>query len=69
MQRVGQIAIWVGILLTLAGLLLGFGVMLSDNASQAVNLLTLVPIGFMLLMLGTVMTQLGRPDRPDRKLP
>ncbi|HEC18297.1 MAG TPA: hypothetical protein ENI97_03040 [Gammaproteobacteria bacterium] len=69
MQRVGQIAIWLGILLTLAGLLLGFGVMLSDRASQAVNLLALVPIGFMLLMLGTVMTQLSQPDRPDRKMP
>ncbi len=69
MQRVGRIAIWIGILLALVGLLLGFGVMFQDGADQAVNLLVLVPIGFMLLMLGTVMTQLSQQDRPDRKIP
>ncbi len=65
MHRVGRIALWAGFSFSLIGLFGGFGAMFIDVSSRAVNLLALVPLGFILLMLGVVMTQMSRPERPD----
>lgn len=56
--------VWLGIALIAAGLLIGFGAMFIDSDSIAVNALGLVPIGFLLLLTGTVASQLAHPERP-----
>ena len=61
MQRLGVISIWVGILMIAVGLIAGFGAMIKDADHIAVNLLTLVPLGFVALLAGTVICQLNRP--------
>jgi hypothetical protein len=59
MYRVGRIAVWLGIVLIAAGLVVGFTAMFADSDSVAVNTLGLVPLGFVVLLAGTVMTQLA----------
>ncbi len=63
MRRVGRYTVYAGILLAAVGLIGGFSAMFRDADSLAVNLLTLVPLGFVLLLAGTVMSQLSGP--PD----
>ena len=62
MHRVGTITVYAGILLTILGLVIGFTAMFVDADSSAVQWIGMVPVGFALLMLGTVMTQLSRRD-------
>ena len=59
MNRVGRIAVWLGIVLIAVGLIVGFTAMFADSDSVAVNTLGLVPLGFVALLAGTVMTQLS----------
>lgn len=63
MHRLGTIVLWVAVLLTAVGLTFGFGALMLDADHQAVNLLGLVPIGFILLLTGLVMVLFGR-SRP-----
>ncbi len=70
MYRAGRIAIHVGIALVIAGMVLGFGAMFTDADSLAVNLIGLVPLGFVLLLAGVTVTQLmgagaKRPPEED----
>ena len=60
MHLVGTITIYTGIIMTFLGLVIGFGAMYIDSDSSAIQWIGLVPVGFALLMLGTVMTQLSR---------
>lgn len=55
MQRIGRIAIIVGVVLVAAGLLAGFPVMMTGSDS-AVPWLALVPVGFLGLMIGTAIS-------------
>lgn len=64
MHRLGTIIVWLGVILTSGGLLLGFTAMFIDADSQAVNLLGLVPLGFMALLAGVVMVLFSRPKAP-----
>ncbi len=61
MHKFGTILIWLGLIFNVIGLGFGFGAMFLDADHAAVNLLGLVPIGFMALLAGVVMVLFGRP--------
>lgn len=63
MHRFGTLLIWVGLIFNVIGLGFGFGAMFIDADHAAVNLLGLVPIGFMALLAGVVMVLFGRPRK------
>lgn len=63
MHKAGTLLIWLGLAFCLIGLLFGFGAMFLDADHQAVNLLGLIPIGFMALLGGVVMVLFGRPSQ------
>ncbi len=62
MNRLGRYAIYFGIVLSVAGLIVGFTAMFEDSDSAAVNWLGFVPIGFLIMLVGTVVSQLHNPD-------
>lgn len=64
MHRLGTGLVWLGLILNLVGLVFGFGAMFVDADHQAVNLLGLVPLGFMALLAGVVMVLFSRPRAP-----
>lgn len=64
MGKAGRVGVWLGILLIVVGLVIGFGAMFIDSDSIAVNALGLVPLGFLLLLAGTVASQWSHPERP-----
>lgn len=64
MHRFGSVLVWTGVILTAVGLVFGFGAMFLDADHQAVNLLGLVPLGFMALLAGVVMVLFSRPRGP-----
>jgi len=59
MRRVGRYTVYAGAILVAIGLIGGFTALFRDADSLAVNLLTLVPLGFVLLLAGTVISQLS----------
>jgi len=61
MYQAGRIAIYIGIALVAVGLIVGFTFMFRGNDDQAKFLIGLVPIGFVLLLAGTVTTLLRSP--------
>ncbi len=61
MVRVGRYTVYLGILLIAVGLIGGFTALFQDADSLAVNLLILVPLGFVALLTGTVIAQLATP--------
>ncbi len=61
MQRLGVFSVYAGILLIFVGMIGGFGSLFADLDHIAVMLLMLVPLGFLVLMAGTVICQLNRP--------
>ena len=65
MQRLGVVGVYAGILLITVGLIGGFGALYMDVDHIAVNLLRLVPLGFLALLTGTVISQLNRPRGPQ----
>jgi len=66
MRRVGRYTVYAGIILVILGLIGGFTALFRDADSLAVNLLTLVPLGFVVLLVGTVVSQLsGTPDSQE----
>ena len=56
MHRLGVITTVLGLILSIAGLIVGFTKMLLGNADAQVWL-SLVPLGFVGLLLGVVLTQ------------
>lgn len=65
MHRLGKGLLWVGVLLVAVGMVFGFWFLLTDADNAAVSLLGLVPLGFIALLAGTVMTLFSRPARPS----
>ncbi|MEK6662264.1 MAG: hypothetical protein AABY73_00225 [Pseudomonadota bacterium] len=59
-QRLGIIAIWLGIIASVVGLIVGFAKLPNGDEAAAGPWLSLVPVGFALLLLGTAITQLGK---------
>jgi len=69
MHRVGKITIYIGIALVAAGLTIGFSAMILGYASQAKIFIGLIPIGFVLLLAGTVATQLSSASTLNKDEP
>ncbi len=67
MYQVGRIIVYLGIILITAGMLVGFGAMWLNIDGQAVNWLGTIPVGFVTLLLGTVMTQLSGASKDDNR--
>jgi hypothetical protein len=65
MGRLGRYTVYLGIVLIAAGLICGFLALFRDADSLAVNILVLVPVGFVALLTGTVISQLMTP--PDKQ--
>ena len=64
MGRLGRYTVYFGIVLVAVGMIGGFLALFRDADSLAVNMLILVPIGFVALLTGTVISQLmARPDK------
>ena len=61
MERVGRYTVYLGIILVLVGLTGGFIALFREADSLAVNILVLVPVGFVALLTGTVISQLMTP--------
>ena len=66
MHRVGKITIYIGIALVAGGLIIGFSFMIMGYGNQAKILIGLIPIGFVLLLAGTVATQLSAPNATNK---
>ena len=61
MANLGRYTVYLGIILTAVGLIGGFIALFRDADSLAVNILVLVPLGFAVLLTGTVVSQLLTP--------
>ncbi len=62
MHRFGVIATVAGILLIIAGFLIGFGLLMLDKDDLAIFFLGIIPVGFVNNHTGITTTQLSRPD-------
>ncbi len=58
-MRTGRLAVYTGIAMTTVGLVVGFTAMFMGRQETAINGLTLVPFGFVVMLAGTVAAQLG----------
>jgi hypothetical protein len=58
MHKLGVISVLVGLALSIAGLIVGFVLMISHGTGM--QWLNLVPIGFVFLLLGVTLTQLSK---------
>lgn len=58
-SQVGRYTVFAGIALVTVGLVLGFGAMILAPGSAWVKAIALVPIGFVVLLTGTVVALLG----------
>ena len=69
MHKLGKITIYIGIALTAIGMIVGFTAMFMDSDNLAKVFIGLVPVGFILLLTGTVASQLSAPtannDEPE----
>ena len=63
MARLGRYTVYLGIILIIVGLIGGFTALFQDADGVAVNILVLVPLGFIALLAGTVVSQLMVPPK------
>jgi hypothetical protein len=63
LHKFGSFLVWIGLILSAGGVVFGFGAMFIDADHQAVNLLGLVPLGFMALLCGVVMVLFSHPKK------
>lgn len=61
MHKAGVIAVWTGLIMTVFGLVTGFGLLFLDYDHLAMVFMTAVPFGFLFLFSGLVATQLSQP--------
>jgi hypothetical protein len=59
-HKAGVVAVWIGLLLILLGLVSGFTLLFLGHDDLAMVCMTAVPYGFLFLFGGLVATQLGR---------
>ena len=64
MHRLGKAMLLTGALLIAVGMVFGFWFLLTDADNAGVSLLGLVPLGFIGLLAGTVMTLFSQPEKP-----
>ncbi|MGD8484536.1 MAG: hypothetical protein PVJ63_02160 [Thioalkalispiraceae bacterium] len=67
MHKIGKITLYIGIVLIACGIIIGFGAMIKNADSQAINWLGMVPVGFILMLAGTVATQLSRSKDDENR--
>ena len=60
MHRIGVTFVWTGIISTAVGLIVGFAQLPSGDGEKVGFWLAMIPVGFLLLMVGMTITQLGR---------
>ncbi|HHJ17082.1 MAG TPA: hypothetical protein ENJ80_10335 [Gammaproteobacteria bacterium] len=63
MARLGRYTVYLGVILIIVGLIGGFTALFQDADGDAVNILVLVPLGFVALLAGTVVSQLMVPPK------
>jgi len=56
----GRLVVYIGIAMTTVGLVVGFTAMFMGKQEMTINWLSLVPFGFVVMLAGTVASQLGR---------
>jgi len=61
-KQAGRFAVYLGIILIVAGMIAGFGAMMIDQDSRGLQWLGAVPVGFVVLLAGTVISQLSRSN-------
>ncbi|MDD5391973.1 MAG: hypothetical protein PHE17_03030 [Thiothrix sp.] len=66
MDRIGRYSLILGLVLTIAGLVLGFGFMFAEQDELAKMFLMVVPLGFLILFAGLSTVVLFSP-RGDGK--
>ena len=69
MHRLGKVTLYIGIALVAIGLIVGFSAMVLDYDHQAKLFIGFVPIGFVLMLAGTVALQLTAPNANDEDEP
>jgi uncharacterized membrane protein len=62
MHRWGRTAALIGFVLTLLGIVFGFGAMFAGHDGWAKPLITLIPVGFLLLFAGVTTALLATPE-------
>jgi hypothetical protein len=66
MDRLGHYSLILGLVLTVVGLVLGFGFMFSDKDDLAKLFLMVVPLGFLILFAGLSTVVLFSPREKDK---
>ena len=66
MDRIGRYSMILGLLLTIIGLVLGFGFLFSDQEEWAKLFLMIIPVGFLLLFAGLSTVILFAPRDSDK---
>ena len=66
MDRIGRYSLIVGIIITVIGLILGFGFMFADKDELAKLFLMVVPLGFLLAFAGLSTIILFSPRDSDK---
>lgn len=67
MKNLGRITVYIGIFLSVLGLTLGFIAMFTGLDKHAVVLLNVIPIGFVLMLAGTVASQFSNINKDNNK--
>ena len=62
MDRIGRYSMIAGLIITVVGLVLGFGFMFADSDELAKMFLMAVPLGFLILFAGLSTVVLFSPD-------
>ncbi|MEN9503078.1 MAG: hypothetical protein RI964_2363 [Pseudomonadota bacterium] len=66
MDRIGRYSFIVGLVLTIIGLIFGFGFMFAGNDELAKTFLMVVPLGFLILFAGLSTIILFSPRDSDQ---
>jgi uncharacterized membrane protein len=67
MKNLGRTTVYIGIFLSAIGLILGFAAMFTGWDKHAVVLLNVIPIGFVLMLAGTVASQFSNKNKDNNK--
>ncbi len=67
MDRIGRYSTIIGLLLTVVGLVFGFGFMFAHNDELAKFFLMVVPFGFLILFAGVSTVVMFSPREDDKK--
>ncbi|WP_026340760.1 hypothetical protein [Thioalkalivibrio sp. ALJT] len=69
MHRFGVLLIYIGLVLSIAGLIGGFGLMFTGEQTWSKFLIAMVPTGFVLVFTGMVTTILHRAPGSEANQP